>query len=503
MDGATYPFPLAAHSSHHSRYHRFLLGADPAILAPFPKPYCQGALAGPLHCLAQTLTLPGWRKLFHGAIPWVEGFGPEHYEAGAIPPHRPVPRDYHRPLRRFGGFDFVQAADPSFTALALVAGDQRLIHHFALLGNEFCTSLEAEVFARSAGFVDGRWTGRMLSGQFMEPNNRWLMPYLHLHARVLNFTSTAEAPLRLACLDRSALARAGARANRAWLGRQAAVLAELGYGVAQGPGQQAGLRVEGVSDRLLAALEVPRVAVLRILERIIAGGREPSAHRLGSEFPPAVVAALAEQLEAVTARSLAAYKPPKVGLPAEGPWRAAVREHLRGHCPEDLALLDAVALRAKAVPIETALFPAPPLDPAHVHAPSMAELEGPCQLPADPELDLGYGERLPGGDPSPWLARAFADALTEVTDRLVRSGPSDPVFALRRTLAQIDHGTQGADPDQIRQAAVFLDLELGRRSEGRDRQAGPTRPFAEPQAFAGLAPAEDRVCERAFGGRGL
>src|ERR1017187_1296411 len=125
MEKSTYPFPLAAHSSHHSHYHRFLLGADPSILAPFPKPCCTGSLSGPVCRLAGNLDLQRWRKLFHGTFPWVDGFGPEHYEIGSVAPHRPLPRAYGRPLRRFGAFDFVQSADPSLSALALVAGDRR------------------------------------------------------------------------------------------------------------------------------------------------------------------------------------------------------------------------------------------------------------------------------------------------------------------------------------------------------------------------------------------
>ena len=187
-----------------------------------------------------------------------------------------------------------------------------------------------------------------------------------------------------------------------------------------------------------------------------------------------MVATLAEQLESVIARSLAAYKPPKLGLPAEGPWRAAVREHLRGHCREDLALLDAAALRARAVPIETALFPAPPMDPAHVHATSMAELEGACQLPADPELDLGYGERLPGGDPSPWLARTFAETLTAVTDRLVRGR------ARRSRVRPAPHPGSDRSRDRGGRSGTdsagggFFGPELGRRAEDRDRRRDPS-----------------------------
>ncbi len=501
MEQGAYPFPLAAHSSHHSRYHRFLLGADPAVLAPFPKPYCLGALCAPLHHLAGNLNLQSWRKLFHGAIPWVDGFGPEHYAIGSIPPHRPLPREYGRPLRRFGAFDFVQAADPCVSALALVAGDQRIIERFTLLANDFCARLEPGVQATHPGPSGVRATGRMLSGQFIEPNNRWLMPYLHVHARVLNFTSFADAPPRLACLDRGALARCGERAKRGWLDRQADALSDLGYRVAGRPIEAPGLRVEGVPERLVATLEAPRLAVLRILERLVLGERE----RLAAHMPPAVVAAMADQLESMLTRSLAYHKPPKIGLPSEGPWRDAVREHLRSYCPGELALLDATAARAKAVPLQAAIFAAPALDPAHAHAPVADEFEAACQLPTDPELGAGFSLREPARTTSLWLVREFEQALAEVNDRLVRSGPGEPLAALRATLAASDHMAQGADPEQLRQSVVLLDLELDRRANlpdranGRDRSPG----HLAPDDLAECAATAYRVGERDFGGRTL
>src|SRR6202142_2284455 len=207
MEAPSHPFPLAAHSSHHSHYHRFLLGADPSVIAPFPKPYCVGALAASFPGLAGNLDLPRWRKLYHGAFPWSEGFGPEHYRLGNVAPHRPLPADYRRPQRRFGSFDFVQVADPSVSALALVAGDRRVLGRFLALGDDFCARVESGACSRNPGPAGRRSTGRMLAGQFAEPNNRWLMPFLHVHARVLNFTSFADAAPRLACLDRGALAR--------------------------------------------------------------------------------------------------------------------------------------------------------------------------------------------------------------------------------------------------------------------------------------------------------
>src|SRR5580658_643439 len=188
MEKNTYPFPLAVNSSHHSHYHRFLLGADPAILEPFPKPYCVGALAGQMSSVAGNLNLTRWRKLYHASFPWVAGFGPEHYELGNVPPHRPIPREYGRPLRKFGAYDFVQVADPCVSALALVAGDRRIVERFVALGDDFCARLETGASSLKPGPNGSSATGRMLAGQFAEPNNRWLMPFLHTHARVLNFT---------------------------------------------------------------------------------------------------------------------------------------------------------------------------------------------------------------------------------------------------------------------------------------------------------------------------
>ena len=263
MESSTYPFPLAASSSHHSHYHRFLLGADPAVLAPFPKPYCFGALSQTMSRLAQNLDLPRWRKLYNGAFPWVEGFGPNHYDVGNVAPHRPLPRAYGRPFRKFGAFDIVQVADPSVSALALVAGDQRVLDRFTAMGDGFCTRLEAGACAHAPGPSGTRQTGRMLAGLFVEPNNRWLMPFLHVHVRVLNFTSTGEAPGRLSCIDPAPMAREAQRARRQWVGRQADELSDLGYRVTLRGEPSPVIRVDGVSTRLLAAMEAPRIAVLQ------------------------------------------------------------------------------------------------------------------------------------------------------------------------------------------------------------------------------------------------
>jgi len=511
MERSTYPFPLAVNSSHHSHYHRFMLGADPSVLAPFPKPYCVGALAGPMRSLAADLSLPRWRKLYHAAIPWVAGFGPEHYELGNVPPHRPLPREYARPVRRYGAFDFVQVADPSVSALALVAGDRRIIERFVGLGDDFCARVEAGACSRTPGPSGGRATGRMLAGQFAEPNNRWLMPFLHVHSRVLNFTSFAEAPGRLDCIDPGALARSGKGAMLRWAERQAEILSDLGYRAGVREGAAPSLRVDGVCARLIAATEAPRIAVLRLLERALVGDRPTDVGRLGAELPTAVIAAMAEQVESLLARSLSTYKPAKIGIPSEGPWRSAVREHLSHCCPGSLEMLDAAARRARATPIESPIFPTPQTDSAHWHAPRLESLCAGNQQPADPEL----GTPRAGGAAEPFapalLVREFSATLLEVNERNVRFGPDDPLVSLRGLLAGMDQLSHGADPGQLRQAELLLGAELERRARVACFEAGPSRrqdftdraPLASLDELLEEAAVPRLVCEREIGGRSL
>jgi hypothetical protein len=506
MESPPYPFPLAAHSSHHSHYHRFLLGADPSILEPFPKPYCRGALAGLLPRLSGDLNLQKWRKLYSGAFPWVGGFAPAHYDLGNVAPHCPLPRTYCRPARRFAAYDFVQAADPSLSAVALVAGDRRVVRGFAALGDRFCSAVEAGAGARHAGPGGSRATGRLLAGQFFEPNNRWLMPYLHVHSRVLNFTSFGEDPSTLGCIDTCALARAGERAMRGWVAWQADLLSGLGYRASVRADSAASLRVEGVSEGLLAAMEAPRIAVLRILERIIVGERPPCAQRLRDELPTPVIAAMAEQIESLVARALSVYKPPKVGIPCEGPWRAAVREHLGRLCPDALARIDAAASRAGAVAVAAAVFPAPPLDCSHCHAPDISALGSQCQSPADPELGAGATPAAAAGAPYSWLAHEFPRTLLEVDERLVRAGPSDPLVSLRSILAEIDLLAGAADRGQLMQSAAFLGVELERRErqhEARSRGGRWRGELASLDEIFERAQAPQLACERGIGGRSL
>jgi hypothetical protein len=511
MERTTYPFPLAVNSSHHSHYHRFLLGADASVLAPFPKPYCVGRLAPEFCQLAGSLDLQRWRKLYHASIPWTAGFGPAHYGVGNVPAHRPLPPEYGRPVRKFGAFDLVLVADPSVSVLALVAGDRRIISRFVAMGDDFCTRLEMGASSRAEGPSSSRATGRMLAAQFAEPNNRWLMPFLHVHCRVLNFTSFSTAPLELDCIDPRPLGRAGQAAMQGWVERQALLLRDLGYRAHGGDGPGGALRVDGVCPRLVAAVEAPRIAVFRILEKVIAGDRTPSAGRLAGELPPSVIAAMAEQLESLVARSLSRYKPAKLEVPAEGPWRRAVREHLSHYCPASLNQLDRTAARAKAEPLDSTIFPSPSLDTAHRHAPSAADLGAAHQQPRDPELGIA-GVRMDYEVPAlPWLARDFDATLREVNERIVRAGPDDPLVSLRQIFPSIDHLAQGADPGQLRQAASLLGVEIERRS--RDAGTAVARRFGPPRGerptLASLESLFEEfalpslVCEREIGGRSL
>lgn len=464
MPSNTYPFPLAARSSHHSHYHRFLLGADASILDPMPKPYCVGSLAGPVRALAEPLNLQHWRRLYSGSFPWTDGYPASHYEPGLVPPHTALPQAYGRPARRYGAFDFVQIADPSVSALALVAGDRRVIERFAALGDDFCQRLEREMGGAGHRAEPG---GRILAGQFFEPNNRWLMPLLHVHSRVLNFSGSDDAPQRLRCLDGALLGRAGRRASLGWEQRQAAALRDLGYRVCKEPVDGCRLGVEGVDERLLTALEAPRLAVLRLLERLVTGERPSGAGRLQAEIPAPVIAAMAGQLEDVLARSLWRFKPEKVDIPARGPWRTAVRGHLAERCPGSLRRLDEEAVRANACLFGASLLPVPLLDAAHSHAADTGEVDAPLQHATEAQLCDPPEAHLPMV-PSAWLAQAFPRTLEEI-NAAVAADRRDP--ALRSLLSlswRLNALDCSASAEQLRQSALFIAGELERR-EGRRR----------------------------------
>jgi hypothetical protein len=507
MHRSAYPFPLAVNSGHHSQYHRFLLGTDPAVIDPFPKPYCVGALAGFFADLAEGLNLQKWRKLYHGALPWAEGHGREHYALGNVAPHRPLPRSYCRPWRRFGAYDLVQVADPSVSALALVAGDRRVLTRFFALCDDACARIEPAAATRAPGPARSRATSRMLAGQFFEPNNRWLMPFLHAHSRVLNLTSHAEAPARLSCIDSAALAAAAEREGARWVADQAGALSDLGYGVSVEGTAGPRLKVAGVPERLLAAIEAPRIAVLRMLERIICGDRASSSGRLASELPPEVTAAMADRLERALAGPGWHGRPTKIDVPAEGPWRHAVREHLARTSPSALAVLDEAAARAKADIYAADLFPTPPLDPAHSHVPQAESIEALEQAPTDPELGMGAERTSAEPARASWLEDEFKAAVGDVHERLARRGPSDPVIRLRDLLARIDALAVGADARQLAHADMFLGEEMARRT-GNLRDALPQSrldraPLLSVDDLFESARLVRAACEPEIGGRSL
>jgi hypothetical protein len=244
---------------------------------------------------------------------------------------------------------------------------------------------------------------------------------------------------------------------------------------------------------------------MRMLERAVSGDRPPSVDRFASELPAAVIAAMAERLESLVARSLARHKPPKVEIPSEGPWRASVREHLMHYCPASLEMLDREALRAKAAPIEASIFPAPPLDPAHVHSPVFESIDAPGQLPCDPELSAAPTGWRPDPVSHEWLAREFSETLNEVNERIVRSGPSDPLVSLRRLLASVDNLPEGASREQLRQSEALIGAVL----EQREREEAPGHPWERRPGLTSLddlfeEASHPRVaCEHEIGGRSL
>jgi hypothetical protein len=496
MSSPTYPFPLAVHSSHHSHYHRFLLGASASVLAPFPRPDCLGALAAEMPDLTKELTLAKWRTLYHGAVPWVPGFAPHHYRTGQVPAHRPLPESYGRPTRKFGAYDLVQIADPSVSALALVAGDARVLAGFLQLNGEFCGRLETHVAAYQTGPDGSRVAGRCALGRFAEPNNRWQMPFLHVHTRVLNFTSFRETPRELLCLDPATLAQGCRRANAGSLERQAGQLEALGYRVELPRDGRDGLRVGGVSEPLLAAMAAPRTALLRLLHRLVGPAGHPERAASGTEREAAALAAMADRLEERVVDSRSFYRPPKVSLPCEGPWREAVGTHLRALCPADYAALTAAATAARAKGATESFggrdcgtawtaFPVPATDRGHRHRPSTDELAARDQEARDCELggDLPLPARLPA--PSPWLVRQFEDELSAVRRELShgpRPGP-DAALPWRRAAARLDALPEGPDLAQLQAAEDILEAGLvrhsGRPPELPNRSTSPLRPAPE------------------------
>jgi len=498
MTDSPAPFPLAVNSSHHSSYHRFLLGAPASVLAPFPRPECGGALAAELQHLAADLTLAKWRKLYHGALPWARGFGEEHYRPEHVPAHRPLPAEYARPVRKFAAYDLVQIADPALSALALVAGDRRVLAHFVDLNRDFCRRVEAEVTAYRPGPGGSRLTSRCLVGRFAEPNNRWLMPFLHVHARVLNFTSFRETPRDLVCLDAQSLAFGGRRAAHGGLERQAERLRDLGYRVDLPRDACDGLRVSGVSETLLGAMRAPRLALLRLLHRLVGEAADPARATDGTEREAAVIAAMADRLEATVVGALSFYRPPKLGLPAEGPWRTSVAAHLRELCPQDLEAMRATAAAARAKrndgatfpdrPPEWSVIPVPAADAGHRHTAAAGELQARDQQPIDSELADRLTPAERGPVPSLWLVRQYESELASVQRELASRSQPELQATWVRAAARIDALPAGPDLVGSVEAERTLDACLDRplRPVVGDVRAVSAAPTPKAPAFASL-----------------
>ena len=517
----SYPFPLPVNSSHHSLYHRFLLGAQPEVLAPLPKPCCTGKLSQQLPAFCENLTLHKWQKLYHGSFPWVSGHPQSAYELTNVAPHRPLPSDYARPERTFGAFDFVHLADPSVSALALIAGDLRVVRGFIDISQSLCSQIERSVATAGSSRSQPATTGRGLFGHFLEPSNRWLMPCLHAHSRLLNFTSHASSPRRLHPIDHDELARVGKRAKAQWLSSQAALLTSLGYDAGLREERPRGLWVEGVDARIVATIDAPRLAILRMLGSLI--GPDPWRGLIDPNTPSTkpLLACMMDHLERSVRESVSYYRPPKLPLPMEGPWRESVCRHLQDHCPVDFARLRATAAKAQGHSVlgdqaqDTAvrIIAAAADDPCHAHVVGVESHDAAPQRPGDADLNPWFYDAVPIPGPKLWLSKAFAEAYADV--RL-------EIFSLKRS----GNGIEGQDVlRQCEQAEGDLCLEEARREtraltttiERNDRQLGydaqkeglgpsPKSPprILEELSFCGPNQARTLVVEeRSRGGRSL
>ena len=483
---STYPFPLAVNSSHHSRYHRFLLGAPEATLSPMPKPYCTGRLAPDLAVLTADLSLPKWQKLYNGSFPWVEGHGDAAYDLRNVAPHRPLPASFARPVRRFAAFDFVQLADPSVSALALVGGDHRVLRKFVALNESFCAEIERAVRGEGGEGRTRAATGRAVIGHFAEPNNRWLMPCLHVHSRFLNFTATAEASRDLATVDAASLGQSGREARSRWLSAQATLLRSLGYSVDPLLDPSIGLIVQGVDQRLLAALDSPRLAVLKVLERLL--GQETWRGLSDGRAPGAqpILAAMAEHLESLAQISVAHYRPEKVGLPVEGPWRQSIHHHLRKLCPVELLTLRQEAKRAtgQSVLEDVAqcapMLPAPAADSCHGHLARIEAFDAAEQLGLDPDLGTRFQDADTLARPQVWLCEAVLAAQNEVVGEMISRRRPWIDAPRQKILRQWEQLNEPVSLETLRRELRGIDSALERNSRHLAEEAAVLERRARP-----------------------
>ena len=521
MASHSYPFPLPVNSSHHSLYHRFLLGAQAEVLSPLPKPCCSGKLTQQLPAFCEGLTLHKWQKLYNGSFPWAGVHPPSAYEPSNVAPHRPLPSDYARPPRTFGAFDFVQIADPSVSALALIGGDLRVLRGFMGLNHSLCTQIEKSVATQRTPRTDPSVTGRGLFGHFVEPSNRWLMPCLHAHSRLLNFTSHACAPRRFHPVDHDEIALAGRRAKAQWLSSQAALLTSLGYEATVREESPRGLWVDGVDARILATIDAPRLAVLRMLESLM--GPDPWRGLVDPSSPSTkpLLACMMDHLERSVRESVSYFRPPKLPLPMEGPWRESVSRHLQDHCPVDFARMRATANTAQGKSVlgdlahdaSVTMIAASADDPCHMHALGVEAHDAAPQRPADADLNSWYYDTVPIPGPSLWLSRAFAEAYADVRMEifgLKRSGKGLEGQATLRLCEQAE-GYVGLEEARRETRALTTTIERNNRQLGYDAAATPPGPapktpprILEELSFCGPNQARTLVVEeRSRGGRSL
>jgi hypothetical protein len=251
-------------------------------------------------------------------------------------------------------------------------------------------------------------------------------------------------------------------------------------------------------------MAAPRTALLRLLHRLVGPAGDPARAASGTGREAAVIAAMADRLESMVVESRSFYRPPKVSLPCEGPWREAVGTHLRSLCPQDLAALNAATAAARAKDEGESVggrerdcswnaFPVPAADRGHRHRPAAEEFAAPDQEALDCELS---GELPPGRAPlpSPWLVARFEEELATVRRELTGGRGSAAALTWRRAAARMDALSEGADPAELRAAEQTLDAGLARQGARAPEPRGwPGHPDGRhPIEFASL----DELFER-------
>jgi hypothetical protein len=181
-------------------------------------------------------------------------------------------------------------------------------------------------------------------------------------------------------------------------------------------------------------MEAPDLAVIGLLKTLLTSPGSNFVFEDLLRSSPGIIASLTEQLECFLSKEIARNRPAKFGVPSEGPWRNAVRQQLSHCCPAALDILDKEARRARAVPIESALFPNPACDIGHSHLRDY-ERDNPGQTPSEPELlASGMDVPRPFRIPSQRLLDLYLSELDSVREKIVRAPASDCLSGIRRPL---------------------------------------------------------------------